>query len=799
MKKQRIYELMDGIREDFILEAEPKKLTAVLESAEAKPASQKASAPRESLYVIPGSFAAGKRPDAGKRPTPAKRWVTAACLVLAILLLGGGTAMSTLATLGSLGGMGQAGDGGITSLFGQGFLPSLFPFLSPDETETPHEVTVRDPDEESDETDPPKETEPPETHPCTEGHTFAEKVNRPVTCYAVSRSHKVCEICGYEEDIRGKETLPHTYEGGYCTECGLIEGVVGEYAFERRLWNETETVGNIWNVNRAAVDGTIILPNVCFIEDYGLLPVRMITAGLSHMSPERIIVPEGYYLVSEFARDCRSLTEVSLPSTLKTVGWGAFENCVSLTSLDIPEGVTSIGSFAFRNCTFSSLRIPDGVTDISESTFEGCKELVLTELPPALTTIGKLAFADCAKVNFESIPASVTSIGEGAFKNCASLTQAQIPDGVTVLERDIFLGCSSLVSVRLPDGLKELPNQVFSRCSSLTGIDLPENLTLIGDSAFYGTAISSFRIPQTVKSVGSNAFAANAALIEVVFEGAKTELDHFLFLDCTSLERVVLPDQLRKLPVWLFRNCTSLRDVTLPSALVELDDQIFENCTSLQELVIPDGVKELRFFARDCTSLERIVLPASLNKISEYTFTECPDLRELILSEENTAYKVVDGCLIHVATKTLIAGTCNAVIPTDGSVTVIGINAFSGRNITSVVIPEGVTSIGKNSFLNCKVLEEVRILEGVVGIGENAFYGCEKLERIYLSSTVSSLGEKIFEKCTSLTEIYLEGNVKKWEAMTKNMPQTNVKYTVYCKNGMIEPDGTVTFYDETEK
>ena len=219
---------------------------------------------------------------------------------------------------------------------------------------------------------------------------------------------------------------------------------------------------------------------------------------------------------------------------------------------------------------------------------------------------------------------------------------------------------------------------------------------------------------------------------------------------------------------------------------------------SLQELVIPDGVKEVRFFARDCTSLERIVLPASMNKISEYAFKECPNLRELILSEKNTAYKVVDGCLIHVSTKTLIAGTCNAVIPTDGSVTAIAENAFYSRNITSMVIPEGITSIGENCFRNCKLLEEVRIREGVVKIDQYAFYDCKNLQRIYLSSTVSFLGNKIFQNCTALTEVYLEGNVKKWQTMTQGLDQTDVKYTVYCKNGMIEPDGTVTLYDDPE-
>jgi hypothetical protein len=343
-----------------------------------------------------------------------------------------------------------------------------------------------------------------------------------------------------------------------------------------------------------------------------------------------------------------------------------------------------------------------------------------------------------------------------------------------------------------------LNDSTFSGCTALTEVILPEALTHIGSGALQKTAIPSLRIPASVEEVESNAFANNAALTEVVFEGDTTKLDTFLFYNCTALERVVLPDRLTKLPAWFFRNCTSLREVVLPSSLTVMGTQLFENCPSLRTLVIPDSVKELQSFAQDCEGLESVTLPASLEKVDGLLFHECPNLRELILSEKNTAYKVVDGCLIHVSTKTLIAGTCNAVIPTDGSVTAIAENAFYSRNITSMVIPEGITSIGENCFRNCKLLEEVRIREGVVKIDQYAFYDCKNLQRIYLSSTVSFLGNKIFQNCTALTEVYLEGNVKKWQTMTQGLDQTDVKYTVYCKNGMIEPDGTVTLYDDPE-
>ena len=945
MREQQIQGYINGIRDEFILEAEPKALAALLPETD----------PVAGTVILSSPAEGSRRKTRGK----AKRWIP--LIVAAAVTLTVGLNLGLYAGMNAL--LGQGGALLPSTPSGGNPLGGLFPFLQPEETDTTEDTSA-----------------------CADGHAWdTESIAR--VCYIRGYTQTICQRCGKTDTIY-VDPLPHSYENGVCSVCGLIEGSAENCRFklDSELQAQTGELGVTLVRVEDTVEGELIIPNVGYVKDYGMLPVTSVGSGIllsgSEANPTitRVVFPdtvcrindksfrnvstltevvwpasleiigsqafqgtnltvldfpEGLHTLEESAfedcfalttltlpasvkqmgqtvfSDCKSLTSITfkcydfsmafgvfmgcsalesivLPEGMKTIGDNAFSACISLTSVTLPSTLESTGRYAFSDCSsLTSVSLPDGIT-IEDGAFQGCTAMTSLTLPPNTGSIGSYAFGNtgltelivegsihsidsgafsntqltsvvipgslqgindafngtplkelvvlgtanhgivglgafenhptlervvlpkgmariqgsafkgCTNLAEIQLPDGLERIEEGAFQGCTSLTQIHIPDSVTLLERDVFFKCSSLVSVHLPSGLEELPNQIFSHCSSLTTVEFPENLTIIGTLAFYGTAISSMHVPKTVKSIGSYALADNTVLTEVIFEGTDTDLDSYLFYGCTALEKVVLPDRLRELPPWLFRNCTSLRDVTLPSALVELEDQLFENCTSLQELVIPDGVKEVRFFARDCTSLERIVLPASMNKISEYAFKECPNLRELIMSEKNTAYKVVDGCLIHVSTKTLIAGTCNAVIPTDGSVTAIAENAFYSRNITSMVIPEGITSIGENCFRNCKLLEEVRIREGVVKIDQYAFYDCKNLQRIYLSSTVSFLGNKIFQNCTALTEVYLEGNVKKWQTMTQGLDQTDVKYTVYCKNGMIEPDGTVTLYDDPE-
>ena len=118
------------------------------------------------------------------------------------------------------------------------------------------------------------------------------------------------------------------------------------------------------------------------------------------------------------------------------------------------------------------------------------------------------------------------------------------------------------------------------------------------------------------------------------------------------------------------------------------------------------------------------------------------------------------NCLINMKTKTLVEGSDNSVIPTDGSVTSIGTGAFNGcSNLTSITIPVGVKSIGDCAFYNCRSLTSITIPDSVTSIGDSAFYGCSGLTSLTIPHSVISIGDRAFRGCRDLT-IYAEAAAK---------------------------------------
>ncbi len=359
---------------------------------------------------------------------------------------------------------------------------------------------------------------------------------------------------------------------------------------------------------------------------------------------------------------------------------------------------------------------------IGENAFAGNKYITEVHFGPNVTLIDNGAFSGCVGLTEVNFGPGVTSIGESAFADCVGLTEMLIPDGVTSIGNSAFEGCTGLTNVSLLNGITSIGDSVFKGCTGLTSVSIPDGVTSIGNSAFEGCiSLASISIPDGVTSIGKRAFASCVALTEVVIPDTVSQMSP-AFDEC-YIEKATIPV-----------SAISGMPGTLETVVISSGNKIQENAFS------------------NFRRLKTLVIPASITSIAEGALI----MDEVVLEEGNTAYTLVDDCIIEISTNKLIWGGENSVIP--NYVTAIGGNAFYGRNLTNITIPRGVTTIGGGAFYGCKALKEITIPNTVKILKGMTFYNCIGLENITI------------EEGTSFTEVgeyefgfdsYYDVNIKK--------------------------------------
>ena len=312
-------------------------------------------------------------------------------------------------------------------------------------------------------------------------------------------------------------------------------------------------------------------------------------------------VKEGTRIICDNAFTwCRSLSDIVIPDSVTSIGFGAFLNCSSLSNIVIPDSVTSIGGAAFFTCgSLSSIVIPDSVTSIGNSVFRGCSSL--SEIV---------------------IPDSVTSIGIGAFGGCASLQYLSIPKSVICLNGNPFYNMNGKLECLSPNFIYE-DDVLFNKDKSII-------------ISFRNQSVESYVIPSSVTSIGNSAFSCCSSLSEVVIPSSVNSIGNSAFSCCSSLSKVVIPTSVTSIGHNVFQGCSSLSEIVIPDSVTSIGNSAFSGCSSLSKIVIPFSVTSIGGFAfKDCGSLSTIVIPSSVTSIGDWTFNGCnfPDnLKQELIS-----------------------------------------------------------------------------------------------------------------------------------------------------------------------
>ena len=182
----------------------------------------------------------------------------------------------------------------------------------------------------------------------------------------------------------------------------------------------------------------------------------------------------------------------------------------------------------------------------------------------------------------------------------------------------------NLIEATIPDSVTSIGMNAFNNCTSLSSCTFEENsrLTSIGGTAFVNcSGLTSINIPSGVTSIGNTAFANCYALTSCTFEenSRLTSISTATFSNCSGLTSIDIPNSVTSIGSGAFNSCTSLSSCTIGNSVISIDGGAFGNCRSLTNINIPSGVTSINGVFNNCTALTSVSIDSNAIVSSAYT------------------------------------------------------------------------------------------------------------------------------------------------------------------------------------
>lgn len=532
------------------------------------------------------------------------------------------------------------------------------------------------------------------------------------------------------------------------------------------------------------------------------------------------------YTVTEIRKstfyNCRQLTSVSIPNTVKSIGNQAFFCCTSLSNVNIPNGVTSIEKRTFFGCeSLKRITIPNSVTSIDEWAFGDCIGLTRIAIPSSVTFIStyRPAFDQCSNVSaiivesgnqvYDSrnscnaiietasnkiirgcvntiIPNSVTEIGNSAFNRCSNLSSIHIPNSVKSIGESAFASCEELVEINIPCSVTSIGNSAFWFCSSLTKMTIPNSVTSIGHSAFYCTNLKELIIPSSVTRIGKQSVGGCDSLTIIKVDNNNTKYDsrnncnaiietesNTLIAGCKN---TIIPNTVTLIGDSAFYYIPSLTNITIPNSVTSIGNSSFVGCIGLKNITIPNSVITIGYNAfNSCKSMKSCVIGKSVTSIERYAFVYCDSLEivtclamnppqlgnNYVFGYENSSTLQVPNAALTIYRNSQGWKDFPRIEGITDHFEVDGIYyQWTSDNSVSVTYKDEEY----NSYSGDIVIPQSLAFEGktyqVTEIGENAFRFCDNLTSVSIPNSVTRIGDCAFQECSSLSYISIPNSVE---------------------------------------
>ncbi len=278
---------------------------------------------------------------------------------------------------------------------------------------------------------------------------------------------------------------------------------------------------------------------------------------------------------------------------------------------------------------------------------------------------------------------------------------------VTAINNEAFTWCNTLKSVVLPDSVKTIGDNAFSYCYSLTQVDLGDGVTTVGDHAFSGCeALKTVIVGEGLRTLENGAFSGCKALTTVSLADGLTHIKENAFIYCSSITSIVIPSTVIEIGREAFAFCIALTSVEIPNSVTTVNDSAFSGCTALKQISIGNNVT---------------VLGSSVFENTAY----CNDMQNW---ENGGLY--INNYLIAV--KTDFSGTFKVK---EGTVLMPNLAFYMCEGITSVELPESITSIPMGAFAYCPSLKSITLKDSLKSVETLAFYGSSTFNTVYYSGS----------------------------------------------------------------